>query len=181
MAPAPNNRFLGKFRGRVADNDDPLGIGRITAHVPDVLGDEASTWAMPCLPFTGERSGQYVVPGRGAGVWIEFEQGDPSYPIWTGCWYGEADELPEDARAAARTGAEPVVIQTRGGHKVVLSDDPETGILLQAPGPGEGRPGPYVRVTRDGIHIDNGQGASVSVAGDRVDVNQGRLIVPIKR
>ncbi|HZG06699.1 MAG TPA: phage baseplate assembly protein V [Streptomyces sp.] len=180
MAPAPNNRFLGKFRGRVADNDDPLRMGRITAFVPDVLGDEASTWAMPCFPFTGTGAGQYVIPTEGAGVWIEFEQGDPSYPVWTGCWYGQESELPADARAGARAGAEPVVLETQGHHKIVLSDDPETGILLQAPG-SDGRPGPSIRITRDGIHIDNGQGASVSVAGDRVDINQGRLIVPIKR
>ena len=86
MADASNNRFLGKFRGRVVDNADPLQIGRITAQVPDVLGDVPSTWALPCLPFTGRGSGQYVVPQVGAGVWVEFEQGDPSFSIWTGCW-----------------------------------------------------------------------------------------------
>lgn len=75
MAAGPNNRFLGKFRGRVVSNDDPLRIGRVTVKVPDVLGDETSTWAMPCLPFTGPQSGQYVVPAAGAGVWVEFEQG----------------------------------------------------------------------------------------------------------
>lgn len=181
MAPAPNNRFLGKFRGRVVDNDDPLRTGRITAHVPDVLGDVASTWALPCFPFTGRRAGQYVVPSEGAGVWIEFEQGDPSYPIWTGCWYGDETELPADALTGARAGAEPVVIETRGHHKIVLSDDPEGGILLQAPGAGEGGQGPYIRITRDGIRIDNGQGAVISVVGDRVDINRGRLVVPTNR
>jgi hypothetical protein len=57
MAAGPNNRFLGKFRGRVIDNKDPLKLGRITAQVPDVLGDEASTWALPCLPFPGRQAG----------------------------------------------------------------------------------------------------------------------------
>lgn len=91
---AANNRYLGKFRGRVIDNNDPLGIGRITVQVPDVLGDEPSTWALPCLPFTGEEAGQFVVPPKDSGVWVEFEQGDPSFPIWTGCWWGERTELP---------------------------------------------------------------------------------------
>lgn len=179
MAPVPNNRFLGKFRGRVADNNDPLRIGRITAIVPDVLGEDASTWAMPCFPFTGERAGQYVIPTVGAGVWIEFEQGDASYPIWTGCWYGEQGELPADALAAAQVIAHPVVIETQGHHKLVLSDDPEGGILLQAPAANGN--GPYVRVNRSGVHIGNGQGASISIAGDRVDINEGRLVVPTKR
>ncbi|MEU2108512.1 phage baseplate assembly protein V [Streptomyces sp. NPDC019507] len=179
MAPATSNRFLGKFRGRVADNDDPLRIGRITAYVPDVLGDEASTWAMPCFPFTGAGAGQYVIPSEGAGVWIEFEQGDPSFPIWTGCWFGDRGELPADAQAGAERDARPVVIETQGHHKIVLSDDPESGILLQAPGR-DGR-GPSIRINKDGVHIDNGQGASVLVAGDRVDINGGRLTVPGKR
>ncbi|WP_052863729.1 phage baseplate assembly protein V [Streptomyces niger] len=175
MAPASNNRFLGKFRGRVASNDDPLRMGRITAHVPDVLGDEASTWAMPCFPFTGAQAGQYVIPSEGAGVWIEFEQGDPSFPVWTGCWYGSEAEMPVDAQTGARAGAEPVVIETQGHHKIVLSDVPEEGILLQAPG------GASVRINASGVHINNGQGASVLLKGDQVDINEGRLTVPKKR
>ena len=64
--PAPSNRYLGKFRGAVVDNQDPLRIGRITASVPDVLGDVPSTWAMPCFPFTGREAGHYSVPEPGA-------------------------------------------------------------------------------------------------------------------
>lgn len=120
MAPAQNNRFLGKFRGRVADNRDPLRIGRITVTVPDVLGDEESTWALPCLPFAGPQAGQFVVPTPGTGVWVEFEQGDPSFPVWTGCWYGEQDELPPDARRLASESGQdkPVVVQTPDDHKI---------------------------------------------------------------
>ncbi|GLF93122.1 phage baseplate assembly protein V [Streptomyces yaizuensis] len=171
MAPA-NNRFLGKFRGRVTDNRDPLGLGRITAEVPDVLGRETSTWALPCLPFTGRGSGQYVVPEIGSGVWIEFEQGDPSFPVWTGSWYGSVAELPSDARAEV-PGSHPVVVETPGGHKLVLSDLPGgTGILLRAPG------GAYVQIDERGVTISNGRGASVVLSGDEVDINNGRLIVP---
>ncbi|MGW7487931.1 phage baseplate assembly protein V [Streptomyces sp. NPDC054786] len=174
MAGAPNNRFLGKFRGRVAANDDPMGIGRLRVQVPDVLGDEVSTWAMPCFPFTGERAGQVVVPSVGAGVWVEFEQGDPSFPVWTGCWYGRRDELPEDAQADPAI-AHPVVIQTPKKHKLVMSDVPTNGILLEAPG------GAFVKIDATGVHINNGHGASISLVGDQVDINEGRLTVPKKR
>jgi uncharacterized protein involved in type VI secretion and phage assembly len=81
-------RFHGKFRGRVTDNQDPLQIGRIRASVPDVLGDAASGWAMPCFPFAGQGLGFFALPDVGAGVWIEFEHGDPDFPIWAGSWYG---------------------------------------------------------------------------------------------
>ncbi len=175
---APNNRYLGKFRGRVVDNNDPLHLGRLTASVPDVLGDEASTWALPCLPFTGEQAGQFVVPAPGAGVWVEFEQGDPSFPIWTGCWYGAQDELPPDALAELKAmgATKPVVIQTPGKHKILMSDVPGgEGIKLQAAG------GAYIQIDEKGVTIGNDQGAVITLIGNEVNINEGRLIVPRKR
>src|SRR4029079_2968068 len=82
--------FFGKYRGVVTDNNDPLMVGRIRARVPDVTGDADSGWAMPCAPFGGSSTGFFAVPAQGAGVWIEFEHGDPDYPIWAGCWWGTA-------------------------------------------------------------------------------------------
>ncbi|QKW08712.1 baseplate assembly protein [Streptomyces sp. NA04227] len=173
---APNNRFLGKFRGRVVDNNDPLRIGRLTVSVPDVLGDEASTWALPCLPFTGPQSGQFVVPAVGAGVWVEFEQGDPSFPVWTGAWYGSADELPLDAQKELQAGAtKPVVIQTPGKHKIVMSDTPGGGIHLEA------ATGAWLDIDEKGVTIGNGAGAVITLIGNQVNINEGRLIVPKKR
>ncbi len=174
MAATSNNRFLGKFRGRVVANNDPLQVGRLKVQVPDVLGDTPSTWAMPCFPFTGPGAGQYVIPSEGAGVWVEFEQGDPSFPIWSGCWYGDKREVPADALKAP-DGYPPVVVETPKGHRLVMSDAPGgRGILLEAPG------GAYVRIDETGVHINNGHGASISLVNDVVDINQGRLIVPGK-
>ncbi|MFE9609639.1 phage baseplate assembly protein V [Streptomyces sp. NPDC006012] len=176
---APSNRYLGKFRGRVVDNNDPLHIGRITAEVPDVLGDEPSTWALPCLPFTGPQAGQFVVPPPGAGVWVEFEQGDPSFPVWTGCWYGDAAELPPDARRELQANAanKPVVVQTLQDHKIVLNDTAgtEQGILLQAQG------GAYIRITKEAVVIATGAGAEVILRGREVTINEGQLTVLSKR
>jgi uncharacterized protein involved in type VI secretion and phage assembly len=88
-------RFYGKYRGVVANNIDPQQMGRLKARVPEVLGELESGWALPCVPYAGVGSGQYTVPEPGTNVWIEFEAGDPSYPIWSGCWWGEA-QLPAD-------------------------------------------------------------------------------------
>ncbi len=79
--------FLGKFRGRVIDNDDPLKLGRIKAKVPDVFGDEESGWALPCFPVAGPGMGLFMVPPVDAWVWIEFEYGKPEKPIWTGGFF----------------------------------------------------------------------------------------------
>ena len=79
-------KFFGKYRGTVINNVDPLNMGRIMVQVPDVSGLTPSTFAMPCFPFTGKQSGFWALPQIGSGVWVEFEQGDPNYPIWSGCW-----------------------------------------------------------------------------------------------
>ncbi|MEU6657788.1 phage baseplate assembly protein V [Streptomyces sp. NPDC046821] len=171
---APSNRYLGKFRGRVVDNNDPLHIGRVTVEVPDVLGDEPSTWALPCLPFTGPEAGQFVVPSKGTGVWVEFEQGDPSFPIWTGCWYGEEKELPPDARklVASPSDHKPVVVQTPAAHKIVMSDaqGDERGIKLQAEG------GAYIHITKEKIVIATGGGAEVVLEGPTVTISKGMTV-----
>ena len=90
--------FYGKYRGVVVNNVDPMMIGRIQALVPDV-SPIPGTWAMPCVPWAGINTGLFTVPPIGAGVWIEFEKGDPDYPVWVGGYWGTAAEVPLMARA----------------------------------------------------------------------------------
>lgn len=87
-------RYFGKYRGVVTDNDDPFRRGRLEVEVPAVFGSEAA-WAMPCVPYAGAGVGFHSLPDPGAGVWVEFEGGDPSFPVWTGCFWA-AGELPPD-------------------------------------------------------------------------------------
>jgi hypothetical protein len=85
----PNiRRFYGKYRGKVAENVDPLFLGRILPIVPAV-SESPLTWAMPCVPYAGAEVGFCAIPPIDANVWIEFEGGDPNYPIWTGCFWEE--------------------------------------------------------------------------------------------
>lgn len=87
--PATDARLFGKYRGVVVDSQDPQGRGRLTARVPAVLGDVVSGWASPCVPYTGADAGSLIVPPPGTTVWIEFEAGDISLPIYSG-WPGPA-------------------------------------------------------------------------------------------
>lgn len=80
--------FFGKYRGTVENNIDPQGLGRVQVSVPDVLGDATLAWAMPCSPYAGSGVGFFAVPPNGASVWVEFERGDPDYPILAGCFWG---------------------------------------------------------------------------------------------
>ncbi|GAA4697113.1 phage baseplate assembly protein V [Phytohabitans rumicis] len=164
-----SDQYWGKYRGVVSDTSDPLMIGRIRAIVPDVLGDEPSGWALPCAPFGGEQSGFFALPAGGALVWIEFEHGDPDYPIWTGAWFGSASDLPS---VLLSPPYQKVMIQTQAGHQVILDDTPGVGgITLQT------ADGQKLSLTSTGIEIDNGQGGTVKLTGPSVKVNDGALEV----
>jgi uncharacterized protein involved in type VI secretion and phage assembly len=164
-------QFFGKYRGIVTDNLDPLMIGRVRARVPDVTGDADSGWALPCAPFGGSATGFFAVPSTGAGVWIEFEHGDPEYPIWSGCWWGAASELPAGLLAPPPP-SHKVMIVTEGGQSVLIDDTPGIGgITLETSGGGK------IAITALGIEISNGMGASVKLQGPKVTVNDGALDV----
>jgi uncharacterized protein involved in type VI secretion and phage assembly len=163
--------FYGKYRGRVSDIEDPLMMGRIKAYVPDVLGDDESGWAMPCVPFGGNGMGFFALPSVGAGVWIEFENGDPDYPIWIGGWWGSVAELPTTLLAPPPP-YNKVLIQTDGGNSILLDDTPGIGgVTIQTPG------GQKIKMSALGIEIDDGQGGSIKLTGPQVSINEGALEV----
>lgn len=125
-------RQFGKFAGVVHDVDDPEGLGRIRAEVPEVLGEEISVWALPCAPYTGPDQGLFAVPPAGAGVWIEFQAGDVSRPIWTGGWWPRGDApVPEEGRQGAQ-GTK--VLKTGTGLNLALDDDGETAVISDGNG-----------------------------------------------
>ena len=97
VVPAPASPLYGKFRGTIAANDDPQRVGRLQALVPAVWGNTPGPWAMPCVPMAGLNAGVFAVPPVGAGVWVEFEGGDPTLPIWTGGYWSSATEMPRSS------------------------------------------------------------------------------------
>jgi len=121
------SRYFGKYRGLVQDVDDPDNLGRLVAQVPEVYGEEDSPWAWPAVPFAGASHGLVLLPEVGDGVWIEFEAGDLSRPIWTGCWWARG-ELPAPGSTETRT------LVTSRGHKLVLDDRNDQVQLLHAGG-----------------------------------------------
>lgn len=163
--------FLGKFRGVVVNNVDPMQIGRIQAIVPDV-SPIPSSWAMPCLPWAGINTGVFTVPPPGSGVWIEYERGDPDYPIWVGGYWGTAAEVPVLARAVP-PAVPGITIQTTLKNGLTISDvpGPTGGILIQT------TTGAMISVSDVGIVISNGKGAVINMTGPTVDVNLGALTV----
>lgn len=160
MADFMNSRFFGKYRGKVTDVDDPEKIGRIKALIPAVLGETDSPWALPASPFAGPSHGLFLLPEVDDGVWMEFEGGNPSRPIWSGFWWASG-EIPSPNTTKAR------VLATTAGHKLVLDDDGDQVQLLHSGG-GE------LTMTADDITIKLGQ-CEIKISQSEINVNNGML------
>jgi uncharacterized protein involved in type VI secretion and phage assembly len=159
------SQFFGKYRGTVENNVDPRQLGRIQFSVPTVLGENRLNWAMPCVPYAGPDVGFFAIPPVGANVWIEFEGGDPDFPIWTGCFWDSGD-VP-----ASPAVAEKKVLKTDVGT-VTLDDTPGAGGLTI-----ETTAGMKIAIDSQGIEIANGQGASIKLQGPKVSINGTALEV----
>jgi hypothetical protein len=175
-APTPK-RYYGKYRGLVIDNIDPMQTGRVMAQVPDVLGEIPSSWAMPCAPAAGIQAGCFFVPPIGSQVWIEFEQGNPDYPIWTGGFWGTVAEVPLLATVPPPVPpGQNMVLQTTGQASIVLSDTFPApfvgGIMLKS------LAGPMLVVNDTGIYMTCGPGlATIMLTGSTVAINETALVV----
>lgn len=167
-----DTKYYGKYRGTVVQNVDPEQRGRIQVLVPDVSNVVPSTWATACVPLAGKSMGTYLVPQVGSGVWIEYEQGDADFPIWTGCFWGLAAEVPPLA-IAGNPVSPSIVLQTGLQHSIVLSDvpGPTGGIMLKS------STGAMILVNDVGITISNGKGATIVMTGPSVSINNGALTV----
>jgi hypothetical protein len=164
-------KYYGKYRGTVINNLDPMMIGRIQVIVPDV-SIIPGTYAMPCAPLAGIQNGMFAVPIIGSGVWVEFEQGDPDYPIWTGCFWGTAAEVPAFALIVPPV-VPGITLQTPLQNGIQVSDvpGPTGGIVLKS------TTGAMIIVNDTGIYIQNGKGASIFMVGPTVTINAGAMVI----
>jgi len=156
------SRYYGKYSGLVTDNNDPEELGRIKARVPAVLGDAETFWARPAVPFAGKGHGLVLLPEVDDGVWIEFEAGDLSSPIWSGAWWASG-ELPSDGGVGKRA------LVTSKGHKVILDEDGDI-VQLKHPGGGE------ITMTSTDITIKIGS-AQIVLSATGVNINNGAFTV----
>jgi uncharacterized protein involved in type VI secretion and phage assembly len=169
------SHYFGKYRGKVTDNNDATKRGRIKVMVPAVLGS-LEVWAMPCVPYAGAKVGFYSLPEPDTGVWVEFEGGDPSYPVWTGCFWAD-NELPDPGGAAIKIwktekltlrmddGNDELLLETTSKSKITLESDVKTE-----------SGGATHTVGGSGVVSESGA-AKVEVGQASVKVNNGALEV----
>jgi uncharacterized protein involved in type VI secretion and phage assembly len=154
------NRFFGKYRGIVTQVD--AGTMRIKAKVPAVLADQVSGWARACTPYAGNGFGFAFLPDTGVGVWIEFEGGDASLPIWSGCYWHDG-EAPPDATATV------MALVTKAKQKI-LFDVKKGSITI------EDQNGNMITIDDSGVTLSRG-GQSIAISDASVSVNDGALEV----
>jgi uncharacterized protein involved in type VI secretion and phage assembly len=164
-------RFYGKYRATVLNNTDPQQQGRIQVQLGDRYGLFPSTWAMPTFMFAGKASGVVVLPPMGSSVWVEFEAGDPDYPVWSGAFYPDAMGFPTLALAGGTPLSPNIHLQTTSGTILTLSDNPAQQVRLQT------ATGAMITIGTAGITILNGQGASIALVGSSVIINNGALTI----
>jgi hypothetical protein len=149
---APKRLFFGKYRGKVTDNKDPYRQGRVQVSVPSVLGEGHLNWAMPCAPFAGPGIGFFAVPPKEANVWVEFEGGDPGFPIWCGGYWAR-DEVPAEVPDPSADPAAVLVLKSKAG---TITLNASTGEMT--------------------VEITNGT-ASIKMEGKKVSINKDALEV----
>ncbi len=188
------SQFLSKYRGKVTSTQDPLHLGRVQVQVAAVLGEGRSSWAMPCTPYAGNDIGLFMVPPVGTNIWVEFEGGDPDYPIWSGCFWGD-QELPEAARVQEPEQVQ--VFRTEGVTLTVSRKEGSKGITLEVQTPVVENPLKLIynpdgielnhsdkmtaRFLTDGqtLELKNGQTSTVTLTADTIQLKEAAIEVQI--
>jgi hypothetical protein len=163
-------RVYGKHRGKVRNIEDPEKRGRITAEVPSLFGGRETGWAEPSAPYGGKGVGIFFVPPVNANVWIEFEQGNPKLPIWSGCFWTR-DEAPEIPDVPAGVQEYPYkVIKTEIATITITDLIKNAGITIET------KSGLRISLDNTGIELLN-EKAKIKMTNDTVSVNDGALDV----
>ena len=177
-------RFYGKYRGFVVNTEDPKRLGRVRLQVPSVLGREVVTgWAMPCVPYGGQKNQGFLsIPEVGAGVWVEFEEGDLEFPIWVGTFWSEPggeSEIPllngADGKELKNEQKPPTrkIIKTQKGHTLQFedADGEEMVTIIQRINKDLCN---FITLKNDGITISSA--GDVKITGKNVTIEaQGKL------
>jgi cytoskeletal protein CcmA (bactofilin family) len=152
-------KLWGKYRGKVVDNLDPLELHRLLVDVPALSGTELS-WALPCVPYGGMQVGLCMLPPIGANVWVEFEGGDPTHPIWTGCFWGEAE------KPVLAVDPFTKVLKT-DSLTLVIDDTPGEGGIKMIVGPPAVEVPVSIFIDGAGIQIETAE-ASISISPEEM-------------
>lgn len=169
-------RYYGIYRAIVIDNSDPENRGRCRVLVPSI-GQQSeqnvpsNLYAIPCMTGlsvgkSGEPHGCFFPPDIGDQVFVVFEDGLPSNPVYLGGWVHAGTEKGGVIRSQ---DAHIKGIRTKYGHYISFND--ESGVVTMERGGGEGSAS-GTKVTLDGptISVVSQDGSNIVLTTDTVTV-----------
>ncbi|MFW2542778.1 phage baseplate assembly protein V [Primorskyibacter sp. 2E107] len=173
-------RYYGKYRGEMMGVVTLSRRPRVTVKVPAVLGD-ATLPAEVCVPYAEDQAGFLMVPENGSLIWVEFEAGDPRFPIWVGCLWPDGaapvQQMQLPGKKMLKTGvttlelddtARTATLSTSRGPQVAMAGDVKisTGVAT-----------PSATVSSSAVELSTTGIGSVSVTSTKTSVNNGGLDV----
>ena len=105
--------------GIVTNVKDPDRQGRVKVCFPRLPGKPESDWARVAQPAAGDGRGFYWIPHVNDEVLIGFERGQTNRPFVIGSLWNGKDKPMKTAYVDENT---TVMIQTKSGHQIVISD-----------------------------------------------------------
>jgi phage protein D len=126
-SPSPNQqeKIYGVVVGKVEDNTDLKGLGRVQVSLPSVSDAKSYYARVASLTAGGDLTtqkswGMYFLPDKGDEVLVAFEHGDINKPVVVGSLWNGLARPPE-----ANTGLnEKNVIKTKSGMQIAFDDTP---------------------------------------------------------
>lgn len=168
-------KYLGNYRAKVVDNEDPLGAGRIRVRVYQIHGDQVLDdhlpWAIYCDPFMGGDVdlGGLIVPDEGSDVWVFFEAGCHEHPAY----FAGAPSKPDMPSEKARNYPKNKVFKTKAGFTFEMDDtDGDTRLRIYQPSGNE-------KVCDNDGNVDETIVGNVTedVGGDHTETLAGTLTI----
>jgi uncharacterized protein involved in type VI secretion and phage assembly len=161
--------FPGVYVASVEGVEDDDRLGRIQVSVPAVFGEVSPdyfAWARPCFPY-----GHFFVPEKGDRVWVAFENGDPTAPVWLGVLYPK-DKVPAEADASPPAKR---VVKTSSGHVIVLDDTSGSeSVEIKA-----GKHDHKIRLDANGITVETASKKEVVLTNGSVTIKLGASAVEV--
>jgi hypothetical protein len=120
---------FGRYRGLVREIGTGANLGLIKVIIPGIYGSrELSPWAEPAPALAGPGYGALILPQEDDYVWVDFEEGNPSSPVWSGACWASPEEVPSDLGPQARG------LRSPQGHRVIVDDENDSIQIIHRTG-----------------------------------------------